>query len=208
MTVAEAQQVLGLTSTPEDTETYRAALTDAWKQAARRYHPDLNKDADAGAQFVKAKKAYDVLTRASKGLPPEDPLPEEQDDDDAFEAQVALLLGELIHAVTELRGVYVALSTELADTQDQLDATRDHVEALTEQFTQFRNDVARAFQNQRAVQRTAAAKPAPAPPRPSTPPGQWDPPARAGRARAPVDGLRGLDKVVELVHKMNKRQRG
>lgn len=37
-------------------------IHQAYRRMARQYHPDLNKDADAEAMFMRLREAYDVLT--------------------------------------------------------------------------------------------------------------------------------------------------
>jgi molecular chaperone DnaJ len=48
----------------------RSASTDeirsAYRKLARKFHPDVNKDADAAARFAEVQEAYDVLGDAEK----------------------------------------------------------------------------------------------------------------------------------------------
>lgn len=61
MTVAEAYRVLGLSYTngvPPNTDEVKKA----YKQLARKYHPDMNKGRDTSTEFVQCAEAYKVLT--------------------------------------------------------------------------------------------------------------------------------------------------
>ena len=44
----------------------RAEIDDAFRKMAVRYHPDRNKDEDAGARFAEASEAYAVLSDYEK----------------------------------------------------------------------------------------------------------------------------------------------
>lgn len=63
---ARARAVLGVAENASE-----ADLKRAWRSAARRYHPDHNKEPDAEAKFKEAALAYDVLT--GKVAPPPPP---------------------------------------------------------------------------------------------------------------------------------------
>lgn len=41
-------------------------IKKAYRQMARKYHPDVNKEADAESKFIEAKEAYDVLSDDQK----------------------------------------------------------------------------------------------------------------------------------------------
>src|SRR5690606_17162761 len=41
-------------------------IRSAYRKLARRYHPDVNKDADATARFNEVQEAYDVLSDPAK----------------------------------------------------------------------------------------------------------------------------------------------
>ncbi|MGO4107264.1 molecular chaperone DnaJ [Paenibacillus sp. YAF4_2] len=50
-------EVLGLSKSASDDE-----IKKAYRQLARKYHPDVNKEADAETKFKEVKEAYDVLS--------------------------------------------------------------------------------------------------------------------------------------------------
>ncbi|NLX05215.1 MAG: molecular chaperone DnaJ [Phycisphaerae bacterium] len=47
-------------------EASQEEIKKAWRQAALKYHPDRNKDADAEVKFKEAAEAYEVLSDAQK----------------------------------------------------------------------------------------------------------------------------------------------
>jgi DnaJ-class molecular chaperone len=54
-------QVLGVSRDASDQQ-----IKAAYRKAARKYHPDVNKSAEAGARFREATEAYDVLSDKEK----------------------------------------------------------------------------------------------------------------------------------------------
>ena len=54
-------EVLGVSKNATDKE-----IKKAYRQLARKYHPDNNKDADAEAKFKEVSEAYEVISDANK----------------------------------------------------------------------------------------------------------------------------------------------
>lgn len=54
-------EVLGISKTANESE-----IKKAYRSAAKKYHPDVNKEADAEAKFKEAQEAYEVLSDANK----------------------------------------------------------------------------------------------------------------------------------------------
>ena len=54
-------EVLGVSKTATDTE-----IKSAFRKLAKKYHPDLNKEADAAEKFKEAQEAYEVLSDPNK----------------------------------------------------------------------------------------------------------------------------------------------
>src|SRR5688500_13260920 len=54
-------EVLGVERTASEDDVRRA-----YRRLARQYHPDVNKDAGAGARFKEVAEAYEVLSDAEK----------------------------------------------------------------------------------------------------------------------------------------------
>ena len=54
-------EVLGVSKTADDAE-----IKSAFRRLAKKYHPDINKEADAEAKFKEVQEAYSVLSDANK----------------------------------------------------------------------------------------------------------------------------------------------
>ena len=54
-------EVLGVTKQSTDAE-----IKKAYRKLAKKYHPDINKEADAEAKFKEINEAYEVLSDPQK----------------------------------------------------------------------------------------------------------------------------------------------
>lgn len=160
MKILDANQRLGLdTLAPEDTDEYRTRLKAAWKIKAKQYHPDLNKgrEAEAEAEFLKCKAAFEFLLRVSLGEAGDEDTDHGNDDETTYEDPgVDMRLDHLLLALTGA----VAEMRRIKAKQDQTIEYLDHrVQQLERGLRQLQQKL-----------RTASAK------APAASSGFWDPP--------------------------------
>lgn len=205
MQIEEAQRVLGV-GAPEETDEYRAALRSAWKEAARKLHPDTNKEPDAAKRFQEAKEAYETLTEAAWGrLPPPEPDDEVEDE---IEQVIALLLVGMTQIQATMRELAVQQEVLREFMQDVIEETQDiraevdHVRANVDlRVRAVMQAVDRRFQVAAATPPVASASPVVGRSRPK-------PPKPAPKTPAPPVDLGPLDAITDLLRRRKREKRG
>lgn len=199
MQVDEAQRVLEVSTLISDTDEYRNEIKNAWRVAAKRYHPDTGtREPDAAARFAAAKTAYEVLLNASNGI-----LPDADDGSDGADDVI-------VHIILNMRSTLSVLIDELVETQTAVDELADELErqrAVNAQLAravvgleasvaalQVRADRAQQQQQRRETLPVRTPVPTPAPT-----------PAPKPKKRSRVQTKSGLDEAIEVLRNMRRR---
>lgn len=192
MQVDEAQRVLGVSTPVSDTDEYRDEIKNAWRGAAKRYHPDTGtREADAAARFAEAKTAYEVLLNASNGI-----LPDTDDDGPDSGDDV------IVHIILTMRSTLKLLIDELVETQTAVDELTDELERQRALNMQLTRAVAGLESSVAALQiRTDRAQQQRREPPPTRTPVQPKPKPKRSR----VQTRPGLDEAIEVLRNMRRR---